>query len=79
MSSATHLLRRDLHGLAADLKWSAVELVRIADRLNRAGNDPDAQALYRMIKVFQTEVEKVGSIVDEIDAGHVIRVEPASV
>lgn len=53
MNNLTQHLRRDLQGVAADLKWSAVELVRIADRLSQAGNEPDAQALHRMIKVFQ--------------------------
>lgn len=49
MMSSNQNLRRDLQGLAADLKWSAVELVRIAERLSQAGNEPDAQALHRMI------------------------------
>jgi hypothetical protein len=37
-------LKRDLQGIASDLKWSAVELVRIAERLSHAGNGPDAEA-----------------------------------
>lgn len=36
-------LRRDLQGIASDLKWSAVELVRIAERLSVVGNEADAQ------------------------------------
>lgn len=43
MTNTTQDLRRDFQGLAADLKWSAAELVRIADRLREAGNEPDAQ------------------------------------
>jgi hypothetical protein len=35
-------LNRDLQGLASDLKWSAVELMRIAVRLSEAGNEHDA-------------------------------------
>ena len=29
-------LKRDLQGIASDIKWSAVELMRIADRLSQA-------------------------------------------
>lgn len=38
-------LRRDLQGLASDLKWSSVELMRIGDRLSQAGNEPDTQVV----------------------------------
>jgi hypothetical protein len=55
MNDPNQNLRRDLQGTAADLKWSAVELVRIAERLSQAGNDPDAQALHRMIAMLQRE------------------------
>lgn len=34
-------LHRDLQGLASDLKWSAVELMRIAERLSQAGRRED--------------------------------------
>lgn len=79
MTSNNHTLRRDLQGLAADLKWSAVELVRIADRLSQAGNEPDAQALHRMIAMFQREENKLSSIVTEIVAGRIVQVDEASV
>lgn len=46
-------LRRDLQGLASDLKWSAVELMRIAVRLSEAGNEHDAQAVIRICQVMQ--------------------------
>ncbi|WP_409276903.1 hypothetical protein [Pseudomonas defluvii] len=32
-------LRRDLQGLASDLKWSAVELKRIAERLSHVRSE----------------------------------------
>jgi len=48
MSDTNQNLCRDLQGIAAELKWSAVELVRIAERLNQTGNDSDAQALHRI-------------------------------
>lgn len=44
---------RDLVGISSDLKWSSVELSRIADRLEAAGNSADSQAILRMIQVFQ--------------------------
>lgn len=78
MDNTTQTLRRDLQGLAADLKWSAVELVRIADRLSQAGNDPDAQALQRMIGMFQREEHRLSSIVGEISAGRIVQVNEAS-
>jgi hypothetical protein len=79
MTNSNHPLRRDLQGLAADLKWSAVELVRIADRLSQAGNEPDAQALHRMIAMFQREESKLSSIVTEIVAGRIVQIDEASV
>jgi len=46
-------LRRDLQGMASDLKWSAVEVMRIAERLSLAGNEHDAQAVIRICQVMQ--------------------------
>lgn len=79
MESNNQNLRRDLQGLAADLKWSAVELVRIADRLSQAGNEPDAQALHRMIAMFQREEGRLSLIVGEIAAGGIVQVSGLSV
>lgn len=53
MDADTQTLRRDLQGLASDLKWSAVELARIADRLSQTGNEVDAQAVIRICMVMQ--------------------------
>ncbi|MHC5127103.1 hypothetical protein ACYST8_13685 [Pseudomonas inefficax] len=41
-------LRRDLQSLASDLKWSAFDLMRIAERLRRAGNEHQAQEIIRI-------------------------------
>jgi len=57
-------LRRDLVGISSDLKWSSVELLRIADRLEAAGNSADAQAILRMIQVFQNGEERLTLIAD---------------
>lgn len=78
VTSTTHTLRRDLQGVAADLKWSAVELARIAERLSLAGNEPDAQALNRMIGMFQREEYRLSSIVGEISAGRIVLVDDVS-
>lgn len=59
-------LKRDLLGIASDLKWSAVELMRIAERLSLAGNEPDAQAIYRMITLFQSDEARLQSHAAEI-------------
>ncbi|WP_046235180.1 hypothetical protein [Pseudomonas syringae pv. coryli] len=69
-------LVRDLQGLASDFKWSAVELMRIAERLSLAGNEADAQAILRMITVFHAGEDKLAGYVDEVKAGGVIRAAP---
>lgn len=66
-------LARDLQGLASDFKWSAVELMRIAERLSLAGNGPDAQAILKMIMLFQADEEKLAGYVDEVREGRVVR------
>lgn len=75
MTSNSQNLRRDLQGVAADLKWSAVELVRIAERLSQAGNEPDALALHRMIAMFQREEGRLSTIVNEIAAGRIVQLD----
>jgi hypothetical protein len=46
-------LKRDLEGLALDLKWSAVELKTIARALKGSGQPAQVQALQRMAEVFE--------------------------
>ncbi|WP_122322973.1 hypothetical protein [Pseudomonas amygdali] len=53
---------RDLVGISSDLKWSSVELSRITDRLEAAGNSADAQAILRMIQVFQDGEKRLALI-----------------
>lgn len=55
-------LRRDLQGLASDLKWSAVELMRIAERLSQAGNEADAQAVIRICQVMQAGEDRLAGM-----------------
>ena len=66
-------LRRDLQGIASDLKWSAVELMRIAERLSLAGNEADAQAVLKMCTVLQADEDRLDGYVDEVKAGDIIR------
>ncbi|WP_225571173.1 hypothetical protein [Pseudomonas sp. Y24-6] len=66
-------LKRDLQGIASDLKWSAVELMRIAGRLSLAGNEADAQAVLRMCTVFHDGEDRLVGYADEVRAGQISR------
>lgn len=66
-------LKRDLQGVASDLKWSAVELLRVAERLSQAGNEADAQAVLRMCKIFQADEDRLTAYVAEVGAGRIVR------
>ena len=66
-------LKRDLQGVASDLKWSAVELLRIAERLSLAGNEADAQAVLKMCTVFHSDEDRLTAYADEVKAGRIVR------
>ena len=66
-------LKRDLQGIASDLKWSAVELMRIAERLSLAGNEADAQAMLKMCAVLHADENRLTGYADEVKAGSIIR------
>jgi hypothetical protein len=66
-------LRRDLLSVASDLRWSAVELLRITEQLNRAGDDADAQAMRRMCELLQANEERLTAYADEVKARHINR------
>lgn len=68
LSKHNQELRRDLQGIASDLKWSAVELKRIAERLTLAGNESDAQAIYRMVAMLQGDEARLTARSAEIAA-----------
>jgi len=61
-------LRRDLQSVASDLRWSAVELLRIAEQLRQAGNDVDAQAAIRLCELFQGDEERLAGYAEEVKA-----------
>ena len=67
-------LKRDLQGIASDLKWSAVELIRIAGRLSVAGNEADAQAVLRKCTVFHDGEDRLVGYAAEVEIGLVTRV-----
>ncbi|NNA38678.1 hypothetical protein CJF35_03070 [Pseudomonas lundensis] len=66
-------LKRYLQGIASDLKWSAVELKRIADGLSQAGNEADAQAALKMCTVFHAGEDRLAGYADEVKAGAIVR------
>ncbi|HEF4762022.1 hypothetical protein ACSFE6_10085 [Pseudomonas baetica] len=66
-------LRRDLIGLASDLRWSAVELLRIAQQLREAGNDADALAAQRLCDLFQGDEERLSGYAEEVKARIITR------
>jgi hypothetical protein len=61
-------LRRDLQGLASDLRWSAVELLRIEQQLRQLGNDIDAQAVQKLCSLFQGDEAKLSGYAEEVKA-----------
>lgn len=66
-------LKRDLQGVASDLKWSAVELLRVAERLSLAGNEADAQAVLRMCTVFHAGEDRLTAYAGEVAGGRIVR------
>lgn len=66
-------LKRDLQGVASDLKWSAVELMRIAERLSLAGNEADAQAVLKICMVLHADEDRLAGYEDEVKAGRISR------
>ncbi|RMN20803.1 Prophage PssSM-02, Orf30 [Pseudomonas cannabina] len=50
-----------------------MELLRIVERLSLAGNEPDAQAILKMIILFQADEDKLAGYVDEVRAGRIVR------
>jgi len=66
-------LRRDLKEAAALLKWSGVDLMKMAIRLSEAGFEGDARELARIIESFPESEDKLAGCAEEVKAGHAIR------
>ena len=73
LTKPTQALKRDLQGIASDLKWSAVEQKRIAERLSQTGHEADAQAVLKMCTVFQAGEDRLAGYADEVKAGRIVR------
>ncbi len=73
LTEANQDLRRNLRSVASNLKWSAVELTRIAARLRTGGNEPDAQALLRMCTLFGAGEDRLLEYAEEISQGRINR------
>ena len=73
LTHLNHDLQRDLQGIASDLKWSAVELKRIAERLSQSGHEADAQAVLKMCTVFHSGENRLVGYADEVKAGRIVR------
>ena len=67
-------LKRDLQGVASDLKWSAFELLRIAERLSLAVYEADAQAVLMMCTVFHDGEDRLVGYADEVKVGTINRI-----
>ena len=69
-------LRRDLKEAAALLKWSGVDLMKMAVRLSEAGFESDAMELLTMISGFPGVEDKLAGYADEVKAGQINRSKP---
>ncbi|MFJ2364765.1 hypothetical protein ACIPIN_13900 [Pseudomonas sp. NPDC087697] len=72
LNKPEHELRSDLQEIASDLRWSAVELKGIAERLSQGGNEVDAQSLLRMCLVLQTAEDHLANYADEVKAHRIV-------
>ncbi len=66
-------LKLSLRGLASELEWSAVELVRIAERLSLAGNEADAETVLRTCAAFHAGGNRLIAYAGEVSEGQIIR------
>ncbi|WP_419709808.1 hypothetical protein [Pseudomonas sp. NFX224] len=66
-------LRRGLIGLASDLRWSAVELLRISEQLRLTGNDVDADAIRKLCDLFQGDEQRLSGYAEEVKAKVITR------
>lgn len=73
LNESENELRRDLQSVASDLRWSAVELLRLADQLRHAGNDVDAQAVLRLCDLFQGDEQRLAGYAEEVKAKVITR------
>ncbi|MET0948248.1 MAG: hypothetical protein ABWY17_07240 [Pseudomonas sp.] len=73
LNESENELRRDLQSVASDLRWSAVELLRIAEQLRLAGTDVDAHAALRLCDLFQGDEQRLAGYAEEVKAKAISR------
>jgi hypothetical protein len=73
LNESENELRRDLQSVASDLRWSAVELLRIAEQLRQAGNEVDAQAALKLCDLFQGDEARLKGYAEEVKAKVITR------
>lgn len=66
-------LRRDLSEAAALLKWSGVDLMKMAIRLSEAGLESDARELLTIISAFPDTEDRLTAYAAEIASGRIVR------
>ncbi|MEN5148614.1 hypothetical protein [Pseudomonas orientalis] len=64
--------RRDLKEAAALLKWSGVDLMKMAIRLSDAGFENDAMELLTIIGSFPDAEDKLAGYADKVKAGRIV-------
>lgn len=69
-----HELQRDLQSVASDLRWSAVDLKRIAEQLRKSGNEADAQTVLRSCTILQNDEERLQIYAKEVKARTISRI-----
>lgn len=67
-------LRRDLKEAAALLKWSGVDLMKMAIRLSEAGFENDARELLTIISRFPDVEDRLVGYADEVKVGTINRI-----
>lgn len=69
-------LRRDLKEAAALLKWSGVDLMKMAIRLSEAGFESDARELLTIISGFPDVEDKLTTYAEDVKDGWIYRNKP---
>lgn len=66
-------LRRDLKEAAALLKWSGVDLMKMAIQLSEAGLEADARELLMIIDGFPDTEDRLAGYAEEVKARKISR------
>ncbi|AZE47329.1 hypothetical protein C4K04_1641 [Pseudomonas chlororaphis] len=66
-------LRRDLKQAAAILKWSGIDLFKVAVRLSEVGLETEARELLRMANSYQEIEDRLAAYSNEVKQGRIVR------